>query len=110
MDKIKQNLLLALLITFSFTSSLSLVLQTYDYRDSFSKLDQLKLEKQDLYFKESKIIEEGEYANITLFNPDLEWTFTADNIRSKSTNTPFVGTKLKGKALAVFNNRQFKEC
>lgn len=56
------------------------------------------------------IIEEGEYANITLFNPDLEWTFTADNIRSKSTNTPFVGTKLKGKALAVFNNRQFKEC
>ena len=61
MDKIKQNLLLALLITFSFTSSLSLVLQTYDYRDSFSKLDQLKLEKQDLYFKESKLIEEVEY-------------------------------------------------
>ena len=61
MDKIKQNILLALLITFSFTSSLSLVLQTYDYRDSFSKLDQLKLEKQDLYFKESKLIEEVEY-------------------------------------------------
>ena len=61
MDKIKQSLLLALLFTFSFTSSLSLVLQTYDYRDSFSKLDQLKLEKQDLYFKESKLIEEVEY-------------------------------------------------
>ena len=61
MDKIKQNLLLALLITFSFTSSLSLVLQTYDYRVSFSKLDQLKLEKQNLYFKESKLIEEVEY-------------------------------------------------
>ena len=61
MEKIIQNLLLTLLITFSFTSSLSLVLQTYDYRDSFSKLDQLKLEKQDLYFKESKLIEEVEY-------------------------------------------------
>ena len=61
MDKIKQSFLLALLFTFSFTSSLSLALQTYDYRDSFSKLDQLKLEKQDLYFKESKLIEEVEY-------------------------------------------------
>ena len=56
------------------------------------------------------IIREGEDANITLFNPDLDWMFTTDDIRSKSSNTPFIGEKLKGKALAIFNNGQFKEC
>ena len=56
------------------------------------------------------VIKEGENANITLFNPDLEWEFTADDIKSKSFNTPFIGEKLKGKALAIYNNGQFKEC
>ena len=56
------------------------------------------------------IIKEGEYANITLFNPDLEWEFSSKDIKSKSFNTPFIGEKLKGKALAIFNNGQFQEC
>lgn len=56
------------------------------------------------------IIKEDEDANITLFDPDMEWIFKADDIKSKSSNTPFIGHKLKGKALAIFNNGQFKEC
>ena len=56
------------------------------------------------------VIKEDEKANITLFNPDLEWVFTANDIKSKSNNTPFIGEQLKGKALAVINNGQFKEC
>lgn len=55
-------------------------------------------------------IKEGELANITLFDPELDWEFTTDNIKSKSVNTPFIGKKLKGKALAIYNNGQFKEC
>ena len=53
---------------------------------------------------------EGNTANITLFNPDLEWEFTKEDIKSKSNNTPFIGEKLKGKALAIFNNGKFEEC
>ena len=56
------------------------------------------------------IIKEGEDANITLFDPDLEWTFSSHDVKSKSFNTPFIGEKLKGKALAIFNNGQFKRC
>jgi dihydroorotase len=52
----------------------------------------------------------GNKANITLFNPDLEWEFTNDDIKSKSVNTPFIGETLKGRALAIYNNGQFKEC
>ena len=55
-------------------------------------------------------IKEWELVNITLFDPELEWEFTTDNIKSKSVNTPFIGEKLKGKALAIYNNGQFKEC
>jgi len=53
---------------------------------------------------------EGNRANITLFNPDLEWVFTKDDIKSKSENTPFLGVKLKGKALAIYNNGKFEKC
>jgi dihydroorotase len=53
---------------------------------------------------------EGNKANITLFNPDLEWEFTKQDIKSKSNNTPYIGERLKGKALAIFNNGKFKKC
>lgn len=56
------------------------------------------------------VIREGEYANITFFDPDLEWEFKAKDIESKSKNTPFIGEILRGKALAIFNNGRFKEC
>ena len=58
----KRNYLtLALLFTISFTSCLALVLQTYEYRNSFSELHKLKIEKEELYFKSSILIEEVEY-------------------------------------------------
>ena len=61
MENIRLNLTLALLFIIAFTSSLALVLQTYEYRSSYSELDKLKLEKEDLYFKSSILIEEVEY-------------------------------------------------
>ena len=58
----KRNLLaLVLLFAISFTSSLALVLQTYEYRNSFSILEKLKMEKEELYFTSSVLIEEVEY-------------------------------------------------
>lgn len=51
-------------------------------------------------------IHEGSLANLTIFNPDLEWAFTEKDIRSKSKNTPFVGHLLKGKVVGVINKNQ----
>lgn len=51
-------------------------------------------------------IEAGQTANLTIFDPDLDWTFTANDIRSKSKNSPFVGRKLTGRVLAIINNHQ----
>jgi len=61
MRDIRNYFTLALLFAISFTSSLALVLQTYEYRNSFSALDKLKIEKEEMYFKSSILIEEVEY-------------------------------------------------
>ena len=55
-------------------------------------------------------IKKGSKANLTLFNPALEWVFSEKDIRSKSKNTPFIGTPLTGKAVAVYNNGLFARC
>jgi dihydroorotase len=54
-------------------------------------------------------IKEGEKANLTVFNPNEYWTFEEAHIKSKSRNTPFIGTKIRGKAKAVFNKGRFEE-
>ena len=61
MKHIQNYLTLALFFIISFTSSLATVLQTYEYRNSFSALDKLKIETEELYFKSSILIEEVEY-------------------------------------------------
>ncbi|HEU4788166.1 MAG TPA: dihydroorotase [Flavobacterium sp.] len=48
-------------------------------------------------------ISEGEIANITLFNPEGTSVFTKENILSKSKNSAFLGTSLKGKAYGILN-------
>ncbi|MDX1586583.1 MAG: amidohydrolase family protein, partial [Balneolaceae bacterium] len=52
-------------------------------------------------------IEEGTPANLTLFNADQEWTFEQKHIKSKSKNSPYVGSQMVGKAEAIYNNGQF---
>jgi dihydroorotase len=49
-------------------------------------------------------IREGEMANLTLFDPAVEWTVDPRLFKSKSKNTPFGGYKLIGKAIGVINN------
>lgn len=47
-------------------------------------------------------------ANLTLFDPNCEWEFNPSDNFSKSKNSPWLGKKLKGKAVAVFNNGKSK--
>ena len=46
----------------------------------------------------------GGTANLTLFNPLSEYIFSEENILSKSKNSIFMGSKLKGKVFGVINN------
>jgi len=52
----------------------------------------------------------GERANLTIFNPDIEWTVNKQLFKSKSQNTPFDKLVLKGKPIFSINNNQCIEC
>jgi dihydroorotase len=43
----------------------------------------------------------GTDADVAIVDPDLEWEFRDPEIRSKSRNSPFIGWKLKGRAVLV---------
>jgi dihydroorotase len=51
-------------------------------------------------------IDEGERANLTFLDPDIEWTVRPERFLSKSKNTPFSGKRLKGRAIGILNNGQ----
>jgi dihydroorotase len=54
-----------------------------------------------LFSREVPQLEEGAKANLTLFNPTEKFTFEKANIRSKSKNTPYIGTEFTGKVIAT---------
>ncbi len=41
----------------------------------------------------------GSVADVTVFDPDQEWTVTPERLRTKSANTPLLGMTLKGRAV-----------
>jgi dihydroorotase len=50
------------------------------------------------------VIQEGEKANLTIFDPEKEWIVDIQAFKSKSKNSPFHGRKLRGKAIGIINN------
>ena len=46
----------------------------------------------------------GSTAKLTLFNPDIIYSFSKSNILSKSKNSSFIDSKLKGKAYGIVSN------
>ncbi|MBM4432949.1 MAG: dihydroorotase [Chloroflexi bacterium] len=45
----------------------------------------------------------GAAADMTISDPDAEWTVEPENFASKGKNTPLAGTKLKGKVMATIS-------
>ena len=56
-----------------------------------------------LGLKEASIVS-GQRANLTLFDPKLEYTYLEKDIASISKNTPLIDKQLVGKPIAVINN------
>lgn len=48
----------------------------------------------------------GQVANLTFFNTDERWEFEKKHIKSKSANTPYLGTVMHGRAIGVYNKSQ----
>ena len=58
---------------------------------------------------DANLFSKGAMAEITVIDPEYEWTFGKDHIYSKSGNSPFIGESLKGKVeLTISTNSIYK--
>lgn len=55
---------------------------------------------------EASEIKEGNGVNLTFFTTESEWKFSKEDILSKSKNSAFLGTNMKGKVVGIYNNSQ----
>jgi dihydroorotase len=55
------------------------------------------------------LFRKGEKANFTVINPETTWTVTAGSLHSKSSNTPFLGRTLKGRAMGICHKGKYTE-
>lgn len=67
-------------------------------------IDKLSSRPAEILHLEAGTIAVGEtpVAQVTVIDPNLEWTFDRRKMASKSKNTPFHGCQFKGKALLTF--------
>lgn len=70
-------------------------------------IDILTKNKNVFGIAENKI-EEGEVANLTLFDPNYKYTFTKDHIISKSKNSCFIDSNLTGKSFGIISNNSIQ--
>ena len=75
--------------------------------DLNTTIDILTRRKETFGIKNSSI-NEGQTACLSLFNPNIEYEFLKENIISKSKNSCFIGSKLKGKALGIISNNSIR--
>ena len=56
----------------------------------------------------NKKLEDWKFSDFkNIIDNNLDWTFSIEDIQSKSSNTPLVGMKLKGKVIYTFNNSKY---
>ncbi len=85
------------------TQTLFSVLNSIDELTLEQKINLISNQPRKVFGVETKGVNVGENANLTLFSIDKEWVLNEKDIASKSKNTPFLNNTLKGKALGVVN-------
>jgi len=66
----------------------------------------LTINQKNRFNIDNVAINEGEKANLTLFNPDFEYDFKEENILSTSKNSIFLNKKLNGKVYGIISNNK----
>jgi dihydroorotase len=88
-------------------TALGLVLTELFYKHVLSLqqiVEKLSLHPRRILGLPPVTIEEGAAANLTIFDPAVEWVVSPELFRSRSRNTPFGGMRLKGRPVGIINN------
>ena len=81
-----------------------IILQKLNGNDLSGLLEKFTVNPRKILKLPIPIIKEGEKAEITIFDPDMEWLYNAETNYSKSSNSPMLGKTLKGGVIGVLNN------
>lgn len=84
----------------SFFGAVNSVLNINDF------IENITTKPRTIFGLENTFIEEGNKADITLFNPEGNYLFSRENILSTSKNSAFINKKMKGKVYGIFANNQ----
>jgi dihydroorotase len=74
--------------------------------DTARFVDVISLAPRRIFGLPASVIDQGHDADLTLFVPGESHIFTAQDIRSRSRNTPFVGTSLKGLVVGTVHRKK----
>lgn len=66
----------------------------------------LAINPRKIFGLQNASIKEGSKASVTLFEPARKWTVSPENFKSKSVNSPFIGTELIGKVTGIINGEK----
>lgn len=70
-------------------------------------LEKLVISPRNILGIEIPYLKVGNSANFTMFNQEEEWELNEESNKSKSSNSPLFGQRLKGKVKLVYNNGQY---
>ncbi|MGH1438401.1 MAG: dihydroorotase, partial [Lewinella sp.] len=62
---------------------------------------------RDVFQLESSNITVGEFAQLTFYQYDKDWSVALQDIHSKSKNSPLIGIELSGRPLGILNGDKF---
>jgi dihydroorotase len=85
------------------TQSLFSTLNSVENLDLETKVKCISSNPRAIFGVNTSGIEEGQRANITMFNPNTEITYTKESLHSKSKNTPIIDKPLKGTVIGTIN-------
>jgi dihydroorotase len=69
-------------------------------------INMLAIRPREIFNLPAHSLAVGANANLTLFDPEQEWTLTAAHLASRSKNSAYIGAQLKGTVIGIINGTQ----
>lgn len=69
-------------------------------------INMLTVKPREIFNLPAHSLEAGATANLTLFDPEQEWTLTTAHLASRSKNSAYIGAQLKGTVIGIINGTQ----
>jgi dihydroorotase len=80
------------------------ILQKKNGDDLYNLIEKFTVNPRKILNLPVPVIKEGEKAEITIFDPEMKWTYDTETNMSKSVNSPMFGKNLTGAVIGTINN------